>query len=206
MAERVKTKITDEDLLALGSDVKAEVRNGELIIYPMTPTRATHGAYSGNLVIFLGLFVKTRNLGRVFTENTAFNLEVDSEGGIKGSVAPDVSFVGFERLPVDASLDLIPRVAPDLVVEVVSPSDSFETVLEKVMYYLDHGVTQVWLLVPRLQEIRAFTPENRNGVRLTLEDDLRGEGMLAGFSIPVRAIFEEDNALQVEVLRKLIGG
>ncbi len=205
MAEQVKTKITDKDLLAYGDKARVEVRNGELIIYPMSPTRAQHGAHNAKIVNFLSTFVAARNLGRVFTEATAFNLEVDSEGGIKDSVAPDVAFVSYERLPIDASLDTIPRVAPDLVVEMVSPTDSFEEVLEKVMYYLDHGISMVWLMSPRLRQVRVFTPENRNGTTLGMGDELKGEGILAGFAVPVRAIFEEDNELQITVLRGLMG-
>jgi len=206
MVDQVKTRITDDDLLALGSDVKAEVRNGELIIYPMSPNKLEHGAYSAQLVGFLKAFNAPRALGRIFTEMTAFNLEVDSTGGIKDSVAPDVAFVSFERLPADASLDMIARVAPDLAVEVTSSGDDYDEVLEKVAYYLDHGVPQVWVLASRLREMHVFTESNRGGTRLTIDDALIGVGVLAGFSIPVRAIFDDqDSALQVEVLRKLMG-
>jgi Uma2 family endonuclease len=204
MADRVKTKITDADLLALG-DVKAEVRDGELIIYPMSPNKMEHGAYGSKMVTFVSAFVVPRKLGRVFTEMTAFNLEVDSEGGIKGSVAPDVAFVSFERLALDAPMDVIARDAPDLVVEITSDSDVYDDVLDKVAYYLDHGVPQVWVLASKLHEVHAFSESNRAGKRLTLADDLIGEGVLDGFSIPVRAIFDDqDSILQTEVLRRLM--
>lgn len=204
MAERIRAIITGYDVTASG-EVKTDTRNGEQTNYPIILPEAAYGACRATLVLFLSAFVNRRNLGRVPGEGTAFNLEAATRGGIETSVAPDISFVSFERLPVDAYVDTVLRVSPDLAVEIVSPSDSFETVLQKVMVYLDHEVSQVWLLAPRRQEILTFTPENREGARLTLEDDLRGEGLLSGFSVPVRAIFEVDNALQVEVLRKLIG-
>jgi len=202
MADQVKTRITDDDLLALGKHVKTWVRNGELII--LSPNKAEHGTHNAILIWFLSTFVRVRDLGRVFTEMTAFNLEVDSEGGIKDSVAPDISFVSYKQLPRDASLDLIPRLAPELVVENMSPNDSMPDTLDKVNYYLDHGVLFVWLLNSRRREIRAFTNSNRKGVVLAIKDELKGEGILEGFAVPVRAIFEEDNELQVETLRRLM--
>jgi len=202
MADQIIARITDEDLLALGKHVKTWVRDGELII--LSPNKAEHGAHNAKVVNFLATFVVVRDLGRIFTEMTTFNLEVDSEGGIKDSVAPDIAFVSYERLPRDASLDLIPRVAPELVVENMSPSESLSDTLEKAQYYLEHGVLFVWLLNARRREVRAFSHSDRKGTVLSIKDEVKGEGILEGFAVPVRAIFGEDNELQVKVLRKLM--
>lgn len=205
MATQPKTRITDADLLAVGDKVKAEVIDGELIIYPMTPSKAEYGIAGVFLSFILNGFIIPRGLGRVFNDMTAFKMAEDDEGGIKGALVPDVSFVSFDKLPPDADLDVVAHVIPDLCVEVISPGDSFTEVLDKVQLYLDYGVGQVWLLIPRRQEVRCFSPDNPNGTVLGIDDTLEGSGPLAGFAVPVRALFDADPALQAEVVRRLLG-
>ena len=154
---------------------------------------------------YLETFVLARDLGRVFSEMTAFKLMVDEEGGIKGAVVPDAAYVSYERLPREAALDVILQVAPDIAVEVISGSEAYQDVLKKTDEYLDHGVRQVWLLLPERREARVFAADNRAGVILTERDELAGGEVLPGFVIPIRAIFSEDDAaLRLETLRCLI--
>ena len=141
MAERIKTIITGYDLSA-PRDVKGEARNGEQTDYPIIPPETIYGTCRATLVLLLSAYVKMHNLGRVLGEGTSFNLEAATAGGIETSVAPEISFVSFERLPADAYLDPVLRIAPDLVIEIVPPSDSPESALDRVMLFLDHEVPQ----------------------------------------------------------------
>jgi Uma2 family endonuclease len=204
MAERIKAIITGYNLRA--GDAQDESRNGELTNYPVSQPDAAFGVCRAALLLFLGAFVNRRGLGRVLGDGTAFNLDAADAGGVEAPIMPDIAFVSFDRLPADAWVEPSLRIAPELAVDIVSPSASAEVMHAWVMRCLDGGVSQVWLVAPGVQEILVFTPENQDGVPLTREDMLDGQGALAGFSVPVRAVFDQDNALQVEVLRNLMGG
>ena len=85
--------------------------------------------------------------GKEFAAETGFY--VASEQGPDTVLAPDVAFVRSERLPPPEELVGFPRVAPDLAVEVVSPSDRKDEVDAKVTAYLDAEVRFVLLVQPR---------------------------------------------------------
>ncbi len=205
MAVQAKPRITDADLLALGEDVRAEVIDGELMIH-MTPNRIDHSFYTQRIGTYLDVFVSARKLGRVFGDMAAYKLEADEEGGIKGSLVPDCSFISYERLPADAPINVIPTVAPDIAIEVISDTETHNDVLQKTTYYLDHGVRIVWHIIPALQEAHTFTAPHRTPTILTLDDMLTGGEVLSGFAVPVRAIFDHaDTDLHVEVLKRLMG-
>jgi len=138
---------------------------------------------------------------------TTYKLKVDEEGSIRGARVPDASFVSFERLPADAPLDVMLALAPDLAVAIISESEAYTDVLDKTNEYLDCGVSQVWLVIPRRREVRVFTAEDRAGTILTERDTLTGGDLLPGFDVPVKAIFDHANAaLHVEALRRLMAG
>jgi Uma2 family endonuclease len=203
MVETKRKVITDADLLALGENVRAEVVDGELVVH-MAPNKGDHGFFAARVAFYLDAFASARSLGRVFGDMTAFKLE-ERGGGIEGARVPDASFVSFERLPPDAPIDVILSVVPDLAVEVISESEAYTDVLDKTGEYLDHGVTQVWHVIPKLREIRVFTAGDRAGAILTEADTLTGGDLLPGFEVPVKAIFDHaDTRLHVEVLRRLL--
>lgn len=203
MAVQIKPKITDADLLAL-EDVRAEVVDGEIVI-DMTPNKMNHSLYGSRMVIFLGAFVNARNLGWVGGDMTAFKLEDDPSGGIKGARVPDVYYVSYDRLPPGSDLDILPSFAPDLAVEVISESESHTAILRKTNDYLDHGTRQVWHVIPALRQVHVFTPDARSGLILHDADTLTGGDLLPGFAIPVRALFDlADAALHAETIRRLI--
>jgi len=203
MAVQLKTKITDNDLLALGPDVNAEVIDGEIVI--MAANKINHAIYGQQLATYLNVFVLARGLGWVGGDMGAFKLEEYPEGGIKGARVPDVFYISYERLPRDASLSIIPDFAPDLAVEVISESEAHTEVLKKTQYYLDHGVQQVWHLIAALRQVHVFLPENRSGTHLSDQDILTGGDLLPGFSIPVRALFDlTDTELHTQTLRSLL--
>ena len=81
-------------------------------------------------------------------------------------------------------------VAPDLAVEVVSPTDLAEELMDKVAEYFQAGVRLVWVVYPRLRLIHVY--ESLTQVRgLTAADELDGGAVLPGFRTPVAALFPE---------------
>ncbi|MEW4570976.1 Uma2 family endonuclease [Tautonia sp. JC769] len=103
---------------------------------------------------------------------------------------PDVAFVSSGRWPLDRP---IPRdngweVVPDLAVEVVSPSDPFEDVLDRVHDFLDAGSALVWLVLPKLRQVYLY--DGTASIRVLRKgDDLDGGSVLPGFRCPVGSCF-----------------
>ena len=152
---------------------------GELLTVP--PPKPKHGLVTMNLAAPLAAYVKANKLGIVMAES-GFILERNPDTVL----GPDISFISGERLSAlpDAYLEL----APDLAVEVISPSQFTPEITRKASLWLEHGVLEVWLVNPRTRtiEVRRATGENQ---QLREGDDLTGGDLIPGFRIPVREIF-----------------
>lgn len=161
-------------------DKQVELVRGRLVV--REPPSTHHGAVAGNLAYELSVFVRKRKLGQVFAQDTGFKIASDPDT-VRG---PDVAFVSKERLdriPEEGYADL----APDLVVEVISPSDRPGEVLAKIGDWLDAGARCAWLIDPRQREARIFNADG--SVSVTGEGgSLDGGDVLPGFTCPLRAI------------------
>jgi Uma2 family endonuclease len=101
---------------------------------------------------------------------------------------PDVSFIALARLPHGRVPEGYIDGAPDLAVEIVSPSDRAEDVYGKVREYLEAGTRLVWVVWPRYRAITAYTQDGQ--IReLRAGDELGGDDVLPGFRVPVAEIF-----------------
>jgi len=107
---------------------------------------------------------------------------VDDESGVS-----DVAFVATDRLP-PRSTGGFAELAPDLVVEVVSPSDRASDVASKAEMWLDAGVRLVWVVDPQARLAAAHHP---GGLVTVLRADgvLDGEDVLPGFRLPLAPLF-----------------
>ncbi len=79
-------------------------------------------------------------------------------------------------------------IAPDLAVEVVSPSDRAAEVLAKVAEYLEAGTRLVWVVYPQTQKIVVYRP-SADVQLLSVGDTLEGEDVVPGFACPVAEVF-----------------
>lgn len=132
-------------------------------------------------------FNKAHDLGEPAAE-TMFRLPLDRDRNRR----PDVAFVSYARWPRgrDAENDNAWEVAPDLAVEVVSPTDRADEVAEKLVEYFQAGVRLVWVVYPIFRLIYVY--ESLTEVRgLTATDVLDGGAVLPGFRTPVAALFPE---------------
>ena len=155
-----------------------EYFNGALI--PIALTTMEHGEISMNLSFLLGLHVRENQLGRLYMASTDFKLR-------NRLVKPDIAFVSTARLPENRR-EVFP-VAPDLAVEVVSPTDIQYRLLEKVFAYLDAGTLLVCVIEPVGQTVTVYRSKIDIKV-LTSEDTLTGEDVVEGFSCQVAQLFE----------------
>lgn len=102
--------------------------------------------------------------------------------------APDVAFVTAERTAAQERPEGFFEGAPDLAVEVVSPTDAGEAIEAKVLDYLDAGTRQVWVAYPRRRTVRVV--ESRQVSRILGADDkLDGGDLLPGFAVRVGELF-----------------
>lgn len=141
----------------------------------------------GRMVIKLGRrideFAEKHGLGLTFTE-TGFALYRDPDT-LRG---PDISFVSNERAAKPGYRGPYQRIAPDLVVEVLSPSDRRRATLEKVNEYLDVGSHLVWVVDPKREVVTVYRPRVEPE-RLGSRDLLRGDDVLRGFELPLVKLF-----------------
>ena len=104
--------------------------------------------------------------------------------------APDIAYVSRERHAAPMP-EGFPEFAPDLAVEVRSPSDRSGPVVAKVGDWLSAGTTLVWVVDPTRQSLVVYRADGSVTV-LGIADALSGENVLPGFSFPLAALFAED--------------
>ena len=174
--------LTADDLLRLYSKgVKGELIRG--VLHETMASGVRHGKIAIRLGGRMDAQVGRDGLGHVFGSDTGVLLERNPDTVRE----PDLAYVSAERLPPDADIDGYCPVAPDLVVEIKSPSDSEREVDDKATMWLSHGVRMALVINPETGTIRIRQP-NLPAVMLAMDDTLDVGEVLPGFSCPVREI------------------
>ena len=124
--------------------------------------------------------VEANDLGEVYGSNRAFVTGPESPAS---SRLPNISFVSNERLRPDLFGGLADG-APDLAVEVLSPSNTEREISQKAAEYLNAGGKAVWVFDPNGRTLTIHRPGSAPLV-LTAEDIVDGEDYLPGFVCPV---------------------
>lgn len=185
------SEITIKAFLTRYSKGAFEFIEGEFI--PLLPETFGHVYLSNKLLMLLDFH--TRQLGSAFVKLPFVIPSQASKSHIKGSRVPDVAFITAERLNAykeanpdwrDNPLALI----PDLVIEVISPTDKFSNVVKKILRYLKDGVRLGWVIDPQERIVMIYTPGSNQHTTLQASDTLTGGDVLPGFEIPVAKLFE----------------
>ncbi len=159
-----------------------ELVRGRVVLTP--PPKPRHGYLCNKAGRLLGNFCEEHHLGWVFNNDTGVVTERNPDT-VRGA---DVAFYSFARLPEGPLPDSYPAVAPDLIIEVLSPTDRWPKILMKVGEYLDAGTSLVLVLDDDSRQAHAFRPD---GVQiLRSDDDLSIPEILPGFVVPLRRFFE----------------
>ncbi len=172
---------TAEELLRMPAGTHGEIVNG--VYVSMTAPGGVHGYVASRIDRHVGNFVDTRGLGATFGAETAFCLK-RSPDVVR---CPDFAFVAAERLAAVLRVGANEG-APDLAVEVLSPSNTHTEMSRKLAEYLRYGARQVWMVDPAT---RTVTVHTAGGLPRFLEGDdmLEGGKLLPGFSTPIAAFF-----------------
>jgi len=180
----VTTKLmTAQDLFNLGDSAgHCELIRGEFI--EVTPPNTTHAATMTNIVLLIGRYVKDHRLGKLYTGDAGVVIEHDPDTVL----GPDLSFFIAERVPIDVPVYF--QTPPDLVIEIVSPSNAAREIERKTGMYLESGVRQVWVVYPAKRQV---VVHSSSGEPRTLHDDdqLTEGDILPGLSINVSSIFDD---------------
>ena len=182
------TGVIDSDTLPpahLDSDAAKfyEVVDGQIVENP--PMGARESILASFLQDSMGPVARASRLGRVVTE-TLFWLDRASE--LKRR--PDVAFVSTKRwslrreVPDTESWDVV----PDLTIEVISKSNSANTVARKIEEYFQAGVVLVWVIFPVTKKIYVYSSPTCVRI-LQVGDDLDGEGVIPAFRVPLSTLF-----------------
>ena len=179
-----KTKlITADELLRLYSKgVRGELIRG--VLSETMPTGTQHGKIVMKLGSRLMNFTEPRKLGSLTASDSGVRLERDPDTVRE----PDIAFFSAEKMPLDADITGYAEVAPDLVVEVGSPSDSRREINDKALMWLRYGVRLVWVVHPDTRTVDVHR-EGAPVAALTVKDALDGMDVLPGFSCEVSAVF-----------------
>jgi len=175
--------VTGEELFAMGDIGRTELVKGEIIY--MSPTGYLHGFIEVNFGSLLRAFVSKHKLGKV----------IGGEVGIYTARNPDtvrgadVAFISNKRLSQAKSKSFL-DVAPELIVEVLSPDDRWVNVTTKLAEYFAIGAQVVWVADPKSRQIHVY--RSLTDIAIFSDNDaLTAEDILPGFSAPVSDFFEE---------------
>ncbi|MES2793939.1 MAG: Uma2 family endonuclease [Planctomycetota bacterium] len=182
----ITSTITTEELFALPDDgIERDLIRGELREYPITRRSRLHSEVMMAVGEVLRRWVRTCNRGgRVPGGEAGARLRREPET----TVGMDVAYFSAEsiaQMPSDQGWYEGP---PVLAVEILSPSDTHENVVEKINLYLECGVAVVWILDPDFQTLTVYRP-NSLPLMLRSNETLDGYPELPGLSAPVQDFF-----------------
>ena len=176
-------KVTAEELLHLPDDgFHYELVRGELI--KMAPAGSEHGKLAMEFGWRLAQYVRTHQLGNVYAAETGFHLASNPDT----VRAPDAAFVSQSRVEEAGVVTGYWPGAPDLAVEVISPSDTYSQVQDKALHWLNAGTRMVVVVDPGQQTVTVYRSLT-DIVLLTTGDELDGKDVVPGWVLPVDELF-----------------
>jgi len=181
------TLVTTEELLAMPDDgIERELSRGRLREREMTRRGRRHTKAGTKLAKLLDnwLDLQPAPRGEVLTGEAAFQLRRNPDT----TVVIDVAYISAETAASNPEDAFIINGIPILAVEILSPPDKQEDVLEKIRDYLDAGVPLVWSVEPVFKTITVYRPGGEPQM-FTVKNEITAEPHLPGFRAPVAAVF-----------------
>jgi Uma2 family endonuclease len=175
--------MTADELLSMRDDrFRYELVRGEL--KTMSPAGQKHGRITQSFALHLAQFVREHRLGVVYAAETGFRLASNPDT----VRAPDVAFVTGGRAEKVGDIEGFFPGAPDLAVEVLSPTDTYTEVEEKALAWLEAGARMVVVVDPRKNTLTVY--RSRSDITLLREDEvLEGGDVVPGWTLRVRELF-----------------
>jgi Uma2 family endonuclease len=180
MGLRTLKSVEEFDRLEESDELSYELDEGELVV--TTKPRPLHNRIVLRLTVAIEKYLESHRVGEVFNPENLFVL------GPNTKRAPDVSFIRAERAKqIDPNAD-IPG-APDLAVEVLSPTDTVAAVRRKIRQYLAAGAQYVWVVYSETREVEVWREPARAQIELQETDLLEARDLFPGFTLRMGALF-----------------
>lgn len=144
-----------------------------------------HGWRESILIAFLTIWALGNQAGRIYPGDTSFVLDGDM-ADIKIRRKPDVGFVQSDRIQTTEKYFIG---APDLAIEITSPSDTASEIKTKIDEYFTYGTVQVWQVYPKTKQIVVHQSDGTSKT-YSVGDTLTGDEVLTGFTLDVSKVFE----------------
>ena len=175
--------ITGEELAKLGNLGRCELVEGRLV--PISPTGDEHSGVEAAFGAILREFVRAHKLGKVRVGEVGMYVRRHPDS-VRGADAIYISNERYAQKQPKSYLD----VAPELVVEIMSPDDSWSEVMQKLREYFAIGVRLIWVADPRSRRVYAY--RSMTDIREFAEEaELPGDDVLPGFAVHVAQLFED---------------
>ena len=183
-----KTLLTAEQFyeFCCQNDGRYELVDGKVV--ELAPANEEHGEVASNINGAFHNYSRQNPVGRASVE-TGFRLRSNPDT-VRG---PDVSFSLSRRPGGRPRSNVFPSIAPDIAVEVISPSNTAAQVRRKVAEYLAAGSKRVWVVRSTTRRNpRCVTVHRDDGTTVTYtgDDVITDEELLPGFSLPLSDIFD----------------
>ncbi len=176
--------ITADELLRMSAKgFRGELIRGKLC--ETMPVGGEHGEIVVKLAYELQAFVKPRHLGRIAASDSGVWLERDPDT-VRES---DIVFISADKIPTGVRVTGYYEAVPDLVVAMVSPSNTSREINDKARMWLSHGVRLVWVVYPDTRTV-AIHPRDGEIIVLSDTETLDGQDILPGFTCNVADIFD----------------
>jgi Uma2 family endonuclease len=154
------------------------------ILQKVSPQRK-HALAQSRFCAALDAWARAHGTG---TAGTQWRFQVQPPGEIRRSLVPDVGYLSYERMPLDEQERIgAPSLAPDAVVEVLSPGDRLVDVEEMIRVYLSADTNVVFIVDP---DLRTVVVRDAEGKRVLGEADVVEHRSLTGLRFAVRDLFE----------------
>ena len=186
MSVALKSRLmTAEEFAEIEDCGDFDLIQGELVPMPPPEPSFDHGVATMSLSARVSIFVEDNDLGLCFAAETRFVIEYDPDTAI----GPDFAFLAKERVPSPRPKGF-GRMAPDLILEVRSPSDREAKAVEKMERWIRAGVRLGWELDMKTRVLTVYRP-NETTRTIDINGTIDGEDVLPGFTLPMRRLFPE---------------
>lgn len=181
LKERTTGQTPYDEYFSLPEGAPYQLIAGELVM-TLSPI-PLHQSISLELSLQFVVFVKKKQLGYVFA--APLDVSIDEENVFQ----PDILFIRKENENIIGKTMI--EGAPDLVVEILSPSTAYYDLRKKFRVYEKSGVREYWIVDPERQSVEVYT--GKNG-KFSLQSEVEGSGeaqseIISGFSVPINTIF-----------------
>ncbi len=189
VTEEMFDELTDED-------TRAELLDGVMIVH--SPASFRHDRVAGFFRALMLLYGRTRKLGLAMGPDSLVRLKPGRR------VAPDIFFVRQDRLPQPLPEKQFEE-APDLIVEILSPSNRDEDLNLKRPVYHEAGVEEIWFVDPDAEEILVDRRRRKRYASTTVSKGRLKSTVLDGFWIDVAWLWEEEFPDELTCLKEILG-